>query len=1179
MNKAKLKTYAPAAREEFIKAVTERAAYYGISKGKAEPCKIKGDFAFIAGRAFPKALVDSRKRLVERIEKSSFSQVMEEAAYTWFNRIAAIRFMEISGYLSHGYRVLSHPEGHTEPEILEKAQFLDRLDGLEKEEIIRLKTDQDKEGELYRKILIAQCNELNSAMPFLFEKVDDPTELLLPDNLLNTDSVIRHLVNEIPEEDWKEVEIIGWLYQFYISEKKDALMKAKKVYKTEDIPAVTQLFTPNWIVKYLVQNSLGAKWLSTYPPSGIKAKMEYYIEPAPQDNEVKARLKEITPLSLNPEELTVMDPACGSGHILVEAYDLLKEIYLEKGYRAKDVPALILAKNLYGLEIDERAAQLAGFAVMMKAKADDREIFKKNIKPNIVCLKSTNGMGAQFKEARELIELFDNAEAFGSLIRVPEDMRDTLPQIRKIADKKKSGDIFEQKDAEVVIDLLSQAELLSKRYDCVVANPPYMGGKGMNGTLKEFAKTQYPSTKSDLFAMFIERGFEMSKDDVGYNSMVTMQSWMFLSRYENFRQLCVQTKTIQSMVHLGARAFSEISGEVVMVTAFSFMNSYLNKYKPTFLRLVDGDEDDKRRGIINKSKKFDQFVQDCFQNIPGSPIAYWISDNLLEAYRKNKTLDEYATTRLGMTTGDNGKFVRLWHEVVQNHIIFDAADSHTVIVKQAKWVPYNKGGTYRKWFGNDEFVLFWPDDGSAIKNFADNNGRIRSTVPNTEYYFKPCISWSKISTGKIALRYKDKGSIFDVAGACIFASEDMLIYILSLLNSHVATTILTFLSPTLNFEGGQISSIPVIVMNEPEKYKIKKNTENINISRSDWNSFETSWSFEESPILRSENKVNSISKSYQKYKDHCGQMTDQMKQLEEENNSIFIEAYGLHGECVPDVPIEEITLFANPKYRYKGELTNDELEERFKADTMKELISYAIGCMMGRYSLDVPGLIYAHSGNKGFEPKKYKTFPADEDGIIPLTEREWFDDDAACRFFRFVEVAWDKKGLDENLDFIAEAIGIRSGESSRDAIRQYLANNFFKDHMQAYKNRPIYWLFSSGKQQAFQALVYLHRYNEGTLSRMRTEYVLPLQTKIARQIEHLEKDKDAVSGSAANKIAKEIASLRKQAEELRKFDEVLRHYADKRIKIDLDDGVKVNYGKFGNLLAEVKKIAGSSSDE
>src|SRR3990172_2040853 len=630
MNKSRLKTYAPAAREEFIKAVTERAHFYGISKEKAEPCTVQGDFAFITGRVFPKEVVAARKALLNQIGKSSFPQVIEEVAYTWFNRIAAIRFIEVNGYLSHGYRVLSHPEGHAEPEILEKAQFIERLDGLEKEEIIRLKMAAGKDNELYRRLLIAQCNDLNAAMPFLFERVDDPTELLLPDNLLNTDSVIRHLVSEIPEDDWKEVEIIGWLYQFYISEKKDALMKAKKAYRTEDIPAVTQLFTPNWIVKYMVQNSLGAKWLATYPASGIKAMMKYYIEPAPQDEDVKARLREITPTVLNPEELTVLDPASGSGHILVEAYDLLKLIYLERGYREKDIPALILTRNLFGLEIDQRAAQLSGFALMMKARADDREIFSKDVRPNVVCIKSGSGMVVHFKEASELIALFENAGTFGSLIRVPGDLKRKLPEIREIADKMKSGDMLEQKEAEIVAGLLKQADLLSRRYDCVIANPPYMGGKGMNATVKEIARSQYPDTKSDLFAMFIERGFEMAKDEIGYNAMVTMQSWMFLSSFGKMRETMFDISAIRNMVHMSNGGMGIAFG----TNATVWINKKIEQYKGSFSYIDYSDLTERNipREFPIKNNRLKNASSADFKKIPGSPIAYWVSDSLLSIF-------------------------------------------------------------------------------------------------------------------------------------------------------------------------------------------------------------------------------------------------------------------------------------------------------------------------------------------------------------------------------------------------------------------------------------------------------------------------------------------------------------------------------------------------------------------
>ena len=697
MDKNRLKAYAPGAREKFIKAVTERAAFYGISEKETEPCTIKGDFAFIAGRSLPKSIDKPRTELLDKIKRQGFAQVIEEVSYTWFNRIAAIRFMEVNGYLSHGYRILSHPEGHAEPEILGKAQFLEKFGGLEKDEILQLKMAGNKDNELFRKLLIAQCNELSQAMPFLFERVDDLTELLLPDSLLSTDSVIRDMVSKIPDEDWKEVEIIGWLYQFYISEKKDKLMKAKKAYKTEDIPAVTQLFTPNWIVKYMVQNSLGAKWLGTYPKSMLKAKMKYYIEPAAQDEDVKAKLKEITPSALNPEELTVMDPACGSGHILVEAYDLLKESYLERGYRGRDIPSLILTKNLFGLEIDERAAQLAGFALVMKAYADDHEIFKKGINPNIVCLKGAEGGTGSVNEAKELVELFEDVKTFGSLIRIPEELTLKLPDFkRQILEKRNNLNKHTLGEgASFFDDLLSlvrQAEILAKHYDCVIANPPYMGGKGMNALLKDFSKTQYPSTKADLFAMFIERGFEMAKEVIGYNAMVTMQSWMFLSSFEKCRELWIETKTIQSMAHLGARAFSTISGEVVTVTAFSFMNSHLGKSKPSFLRLVDGDEEEKRQGIVNKSDLFDRTFLDDFKKIPGSPIAYWVSEKVRKSFADNESVGGVAEARIGMATGCNELYVRCWSEVDFSELVFDVEGRDEAKKTKKNGFPMQKMG-------------------------------------------------------------------------------------------------------------------------------------------------------------------------------------------------------------------------------------------------------------------------------------------------------------------------------------------------------------------------------------------------------------------------------------------------------------------------------------------------------
>jgi len=1226
MNKNKLKSYAQNARREFIKAVTQSAAVYGINEKEILPCEEKGDFCFINGNPFPKAVYSQRKALEEHIQAQGFYQAMEDAAYTWFNRFIAIRFMELKGYLSHGYRVLSHPEEKREPEILEKAQYIERLDGLTKDEIIKLKIDGEGEEELYARLLLAQCNELNQAMPFLFEKINDYTELLMPKYLLRSDSLIRSMVNEIPEVDWDSVEIIGWLYQFYISEKKDEVIGSKKAIKTEDIPAATQLFTPNWIVKYLVQNSLGAKWLSTYPSSSIKQEMKYYIEPAEQTLEVIEEIKKMTPANLNPEELTVMDPACGSGHMLVETYNLLKSIYLERGYMKRDIPKLILGKNLYGLEIDERAAQLSGFALMMKAREDDREVFSKGINLNILCLKPTKHidvndtlrsleslltgqynsfpsvkykfMGVtdgplfanqtmpgekkeknQFilKNIKKLLELFTEADTLGSLISIPQEIGNNLSAIKKEIESLNISETFMGQGAvNMILPLLQQAKYLYQKYDVVIANPPYMGSGGMNATLKEFAKTQYADTKSDLFAMFIKRGFEMAKEGIGFNAMVTMQSWMFLSSFEKCRKSWMENKTITTMAHLGARAFSTISGEVVTVTAFTFLNDYIGKYKPYFLRLINCNEEEKRQGIINKLNAFSHTIQDDFKKIPGSPIAYWASDRIKEIFYNNIEMNKRAQPKQGLITGDNNRFLRQWYELCFLNIGYDYKDRETAKNSRKKWFPYNKGGGFRKWYGNLNLVVNWENDGDAIRNNFLRNGKLASRPQNLEYYFKKGITWTALTSNSFNARFSKKGILFDAKGPLLFPNTDNIFYILGLLNSSVSIIFLKILAPTLDFNQGPVGRIPFIE-DLANKMQIEKMIQKcVKYAKSDWDSFETSWDFEQLSILKLENKSKNIHSSYQNYRSQCQQMTDEIKQLEEENNRIFIDAYGLQDELTPDVSIKEITLFANPYYRYNGNLTDNEREKRFKADTMKELISYAIGCMMGRYSLDKPGLIYAHNGNIGFDSSQYKNFPADKDGIIPITDIEWFDDDAIVRLIKFIEVVWGKETLEGNLDFIAEALQRRPGETSREAVRRYFVNDFYKDHLQTYKKQPIYWVFLSGKEKAFQALVYLHRYNPGTLSRIRTEYVLPLQGSISRHIEHLKKDKEMVSTSAGIKIQNEINKLGKQNEELLSFDEKLKNCADMKIELDLDDGVKFNYSKFGDLLAESNKVTGKN---
>jgi type II restriction/modification system DNA methylase subunit YeeA len=1191
MNTNKLKVYAPTARREFIQAVTERAHIYGISENGIDPCEVNGDYAIINGRAFPSQVDVQRNKLEEQVKRKGFGQVMEAVAYTWFNRFVAIRYMELHRFLSHGYHVLSHPEGNSIPEILEKAQHVE-LTGLDKEEVIKLKMDGTKDEELYSKLLVAECNELSKAMPFLFERVQDYTELLLPDNLLNTDSVIRQMVDAIPEEDWQEIEIIGWLYQFYISEKKDQVIG--KAVKSEDIPAATQLFTPNWIVKYMVQNSLGAQWLATYPKSPVKGRMEYYIEPAEQADEVKAQIAAITPRTINPEELTLIDPACGSGHILVEAYEHFKAIYLERGYRQRDVAQLILEKNLFGLDIDERAAQLTGFALMMKGRADDRRLFERGVKLNVMALVDSAGFdaeglakgvkladyGLQPEDLTELKRLFENATTFGSLIQVPEGLAEKLPSLKHLSEAI-SQDLFTSDTLLRLGPLVHEAELLVAQYDAVVANPPYMGGKGMNATLKDFAKREFPECKSDLFAMFIQRNIQLANAN-GYLGFMTPFVWMFLSSYEKLRHLISNNSSIINLVKPSYTAFFESA--IVALNSFVLRKNIQNftgdYFDLGYLGSADSQPVIFREAINNSNSKMRFHASNAdFDKIPGSPIAFWLSQAIFDIYDSSLPLEETAVPCIGLQTGDNDSYIRFWYESSLNNIGFGYTSSTEVVDSSYRWFPFNKGGGYRRWYGNQEYVVDWESDGYRIKEFAK---RGNPSIRSTHYYFRPTISWSKITSSEFAIRFYPAGLIFADAGCCIFTeSESMMFALLGCMNSHVMTKAIAKLSPTMNFEVGQAAAFPVIsrLASNPEDFS-RFSPELISISKEDWNSVETSWDFQSLPILTASSEpAPSLESSYTIWITQNRDTIAEMKRLEEENNRLFIDAYGLEDELTPDVPVEQITLTVNPAYRYGGKLTEEEQWLRFRRETMEEIVSYVIGCMMGRYSLDSPGLIYAHSEGDGFDPNKYTTFPADEDGIIPITDHEWFDDDAACRLFRFIETAWDKKGLDANLDFIAEAIGCKANESSREAIRRYFVNGFYKNHSQTYKKRPIYWMFTSGKEKAFQALVYLHRYNEGTIARMRTEYVLPLQSKMTTRMEHLEKDKDhAASTSAANKIQKEIGKLRKQKEELLKFDEKLRHYADMKIRLDLDDGVKVNYGKFGDLLAEVKAITGGKKE-
>ena len=1195
MNRNNLEAYAQQARRDFIAAVTGRAAFYGLTAKSIEPVVEQGDVALIGARAFPRNVAVSRKRLEEQIRRDGFEQVMETMAYTWFNRFAAIRYMELHGFLDHGYRVLSHPEDQDQPEILEHAADVD-LPGLDREKAVELKLDGSKDEELYRLLLKAQCNALHQAMPFLFERIGDETELLLPANLLHTDSLIRQMVEGIDESAWGQIEIIGWLYQFYISEKKGQVIG--KVVASQDIPAATQLFTPNWIVKYLVQNSLGAQWLATYPHSSIREQMDYYIEPAEQTDEVTAQLAAITPGTLNPEALTLIDPASGSGHILVEAYDLFKAIYLERGYQKRGVAQLILEKNLFGLDIDGRAAQLTGFALMMKARADDRQLFERDVSLNVMALVDSTGFdaerlaqsvklgdyGLQLGDLTELKRLFEHATTFGSLIQVPERLAAKLPGLKQLSETT-SRDLYVVDALKRLVPLVQQAEMLVAQYDAVVANPPYMGSKFHIPILKKFLKDHYKGYEKDMFSAFIDRDLAFSKPH-GRLGFMSPFVWMFISSHEHLRTRLIEKETITSLVQL---EYSGFEGATVPICTFTLQKCHVTAQKGCFIRLSDfrGSDSQAPRTLEAIQDRdcgwFFEVPQDEFKKIPGSPVAYWVSERLRHCYEVGGLVAGELKTAIGLNTGDNNRFLRVWHEVGST-ICLTAISTESAATLGRKWFPYTKGGSFRKWYGNRDFVINWENDGAQVKDYAveRNHGKHWSRyIQNLDWMFKSGLTWTFISSSNFGVRLQETGSLFDVAGSCAFSKTDAagVEEYLGLLCSPLAFEFLRAQNPTLNFQASNVGNIPWIPLSNAQVV-VELVKRLVRITQSDWNAYERSWNFQSLPILTASSEPTpTIESSYTARITQNREAIAEMRRLEEKNNHLFIDAYGLADELTPDVPIEQITLTVNPAYRYGVKLTEEEQWTRFRKDTMAELVSYAIGCMMGRYSLDAPGLIYAHSGNVGFDASRYTTFPADPDGIVPLTNSEWFDDDVCHRLIEFMSVAWDKAHLEDNLAFLADNLSPKKNESSRERLRRYLCDRFVKDHLQTYKKRPIYWLFSSGKQKAFQCLVYLHRYNEGTLARMRTEYVIPLQGMMASRVRQLEGDiAAAASTTHRRRLEKERETLVKQQSELREFDEKLRHYADQRIGLDLDDGVKVNYGKFGDLLAEVKAVTGAKAD-
>jgi type II restriction/modification system DNA methylase subunit YeeA len=1070
----------------------------------------------------------------------------------------------------------------------------------------------DAQSEAYRVLLLSACNQIGKSLPFLFKQIKDWMELLLPDDLLGEHGILAMIREVMTEDACQDVEVIGWLYQYYISEKKDEVFanvkKGKKVQSAE-IPAVTQLFTPHWIVKYMVQNSLGRLWLESHPKSSLKAKMEYYVQAdaVPPTDKTDSIQKGASASACTPEEIKFCDPCCGSGHILTYAFDLLYEIYSEEGYDPIDIPRLIIAKNLYGIEIDERASELAAFALAMKARDKDRQWFSRGIDPQICCLENISFTNDEIepyldKCGRDIFTLnfermlsqFEHADTFGSLIVPFEEDMEGIRELLNAIDF--SGDVFLAPTHKKVLKLIDQADYLSTKYQVVVTNPPYLGTSGFGKEKEDWFKSSYPNSRSDFFAMFMERCLSLSVQQ-GHIAMINMQSWMFLKSYENLRIHLLKNYRVVTMAHLGPHAFDSIGGEVVSTTSFVLQNTHSDGRKGTYFDLVDGTSEEAKRKLYldsltnpNSDRKYRRLASD-FIKIPRAPVIYLASNGFRSLFN-GTTLGKSAKIIKGLDTCDNERFLRYWFEICRNRAFIDIDSSY--VDHDKKWFSYCKGGDWRKWYGNYEYVVNWMDNGRELKNFKNTDGTSKSRVQNVTYYFREGITYSSLGSKTLACRLM-KGSIFGGGGSGVFTKDNL--FVISLLNSKISAFTMKLLNPSMNFLVDDLERLPIV---DIVVFHHDLKTETIvKITKEDWDSSETSWDFQQLPLLGVRCQGLGIRECYAKLREQWIESTLKMQELEEENNRIFIEAYGLEDEIKPEVPLREITLTCNPYYRYQvsGDRCqgvdvrefpiNEDLEKRLLADTMKELISYAVGCMFGRYSLDKPGLILANqgeglddyvvkvlgvsglgvrdsgSGEAALKPNTQNLKPSfmpDKDNVIPILEGEWFVDDIVSRFADFLKVAFGTEKYSENISFIEEALG-------KD-LRAYFLKDFYNDHLKRYKKRPIYWLFSSPKG-SFNALIYMHRYTPDTVSILLNGYLREYIHKLRAKVSQLEHQLNAGDQSERDKMLtrKEIDRLKEVVSELELWDaKVLLPLAEKRIEIDLDDGVKVNYGKFGEAL-------------
>ena len=1155
MNKNAIQKYAIWARNELIEQVKQRAYQYGISaKGYGDE-----NAAVVAGRVLSAEEKRQRAAFVSEIKRNGFEQAVEDVAYTWFNRFVALRFMEVNDYLPTHVRVFSDASGGFNPEILKNVLHLE-LEGLNKLKVSEMLNANQAE-ELYRYLLLTQCNALNAALPEMFEKLGSYTEMLLPNNILKPDSVLGRLVTDIPEEDWKDaVQIIGWMYQYYNTEPKqavfDGLKKNVKITK-EKIPAATQLFTPDWIVRYMVENSLGRLWLESHPSDALKANWKYYLDEAEQTPEVAEQLRALRSQSpvKSPEDIRLIDPCMGSGHILVYAFDVLMQIYESEGYNPRDAAKLILDKNIYGLDIDRRAYQLAYFSLMMKARQYNRRIFTEDIKPQV------------YHPAG-----FPDGEEYGSLVKV--EKLEPIPE----PPKEQQMMLFDG-NYEAKLNAWNFKRLLAQKYDAVVTNPPYMGSSGMGAKMSDFVKKNYSDSKSDLFAVFIEKCSELLKP-TGYQSMITQHAWMFLSSYEKLRGKLLQ-RDIVNMAHLGARAFEEIGGEVVQTTSFVLRKNHIKGYKGIYCRLIEPTTQQGKEDMFLVGKNRYESVQDNFSKIPGCPVAYWAYESTFVSFELYPPLKNALMPKQGTSTGNDEVYVRYWFEIDSSLMSTICTSLESALDSGKRYFPIDKGGEFRKWYGNNEKII--------KLNQTDYNNLLTmgNHLPSRNLYFKSGVTWSKISND-ISVRYDDVGFVFSSVGLKGFPSKNNLSSVMSFLNSNVCKYYLTFISPTLSIISGDIEKLPFAKPTRGYHETVEQLCwNNISHSRTDWDAFETSWDFKVHPLVQlsmagafawGNNKpTKRLSSAYKAWELLCEGRFNQLKANEEELNRIFIDIYGLQDELTPEVEDKDVTV-------RKADLSRD----------IKSLISYAVGCMFGRYSLDEEGLIlagqpynerfvYSSSTVSGGGPlyrvqgdcyllksdgtHQVCTYAPDKDNILPICDDEYFDDDIMGRFVDFVRVVYGVETLEENLKFIADALGGKG--TPREVIRNYFLNDFYKDHCKIYQKRPIYWLFDSGKKNGFKSLVYLHRYQSDLLAKLRTDYVHEQQERYRTQLSHISTALNTATGSERARLLKQQDKLSEQLKEITAFEEKVHHLADQNIEIDLDDGVKKNYEIFTDVLAKI----------